>query len=287
MTGATVKEPALATTAPAARLQGVRKRFGYRDVLRGVCLEIPRGSCFVITGPNGAGKSTLVRILATQWTFTGGEVEVLGWSVRREPARIRSRLACSTIPSSGGATEELRCRRPPRPEARVALEQSLRSSSASVATGGGCRGTFARHDPASRLARSLAVRILILRAPFSSLDPPGRDLLAQAIREFSGAARTNGGARHAPDVPSRSLAPIPSASGGEGHEARRARRGHRRLEPGRAAPGTERTSAHDFPAPGCFLRWDVLRGARRRETMPTCLALPARAAGRRARCGIS
>ena len=64
--------------APAARLQAVRKRFGYRETLRGVSLEVPRGSCFVIAGPNGAGKSTLLRILATQWTPSSGRVEVLG-----------------------------------------------------------------------------------------------------------------------------------------------------------------------------------------------------------------
>jgi ABC-type multidrug transport system ATPase subunit len=199
MTGATVKEPALATTAPAARLQGVRKRFGYRDVLRGVSLEIPRGSCFVITGPNGAGKSTLVRILATQWTFTGGEVEVLGWSVRREPARIRSRL--------GLVFHDTFLRR------ELTLEENLRFAAdllglkrevaleriASLLDRFGLAhrrkdavGTFSQGMiKRAGLARSLIgdPDLWILDEPFSSLDPPGQDLLAQLLREFSGGPR--------------------------------------------------------------------------------------------------
>ncbi|HVR75302.1 MAG TPA: ABC transporter ATP-binding protein, partial [Planctomycetota bacterium] len=78
--------------SPAARLRGVRKRFGYQDVLRGVDLEVPRGGIFVIFGPNGAGKSTILRLLATQWSSTAGTVEVLGHDVRREPILIRSQL---------------------------------------------------------------------------------------------------------------------------------------------------------------------------------------------------
>ena len=56
----------------AIRLEGVSKSFGYRDVLRGVDLEVPAGSCVAVYGQNGAGKSTLARIIATQWAPTAG-----------------------------------------------------------------------------------------------------------------------------------------------------------------------------------------------------------------------
>ena len=76
----------------AVRLRGVRKRFGYRDVLRGIDLDIPRGSCFVLTGANGTGKSTVLRVVATKWTFSSGSVEVLGLDVRRSSLRVKSSL---------------------------------------------------------------------------------------------------------------------------------------------------------------------------------------------------
>jgi ABC-type polar amino acid transport system ATPase subunit len=41
----------------------VRKRFGAREVLRGIDLNVSAGSITVILGTNGAGKTTLLRIL--------------------------------------------------------------------------------------------------------------------------------------------------------------------------------------------------------------------------------
>src|SRR5919106_6429749 len=44
-------------------LQGVHKRFGELHVLRGVDLEVPRGSVSCVIGPSGSGKSTLLRCI--------------------------------------------------------------------------------------------------------------------------------------------------------------------------------------------------------------------------------
>ena len=43
------------------RLEGVHKRFGQLHVLRGIDMEVERGSVVCIIGPSGAGKSTLLR----------------------------------------------------------------------------------------------------------------------------------------------------------------------------------------------------------------------------------
>ncbi len=45
--------------APLVQLRGISKRYGARTVLRGVDLDLPRGSVTAIIGPNGAGKTTL------------------------------------------------------------------------------------------------------------------------------------------------------------------------------------------------------------------------------------
>src|SRR5262245_11346763 len=45
-------------------VNGLRKRFGDTDVLRGVAIEVPEGAFAVLVGPSGCGKSTLLRLLA-------------------------------------------------------------------------------------------------------------------------------------------------------------------------------------------------------------------------------
>ena len=48
---------------PVVRLEGLQKRFGKREALRGLSLEIPAGITYGLIGPNGSGKTTLIRIL--------------------------------------------------------------------------------------------------------------------------------------------------------------------------------------------------------------------------------
>jgi polar amino acid transport system ATP-binding protein len=45
------------------RLEGVRKRFGDLEVLRGIDLDIGKGEVVCVLGPSGSGKSTLLRCI--------------------------------------------------------------------------------------------------------------------------------------------------------------------------------------------------------------------------------
>ena len=45
------------------KLEGVHKRFGKLEVLRGVDLEVRRGEVVCVLGPSGSGKSTLLRCI--------------------------------------------------------------------------------------------------------------------------------------------------------------------------------------------------------------------------------
>ena len=47
------------------KLEGITKRFGTLEVLKGIDLEINQGEVVSIVGPSGAGKTTLLQIMGT------------------------------------------------------------------------------------------------------------------------------------------------------------------------------------------------------------------------------
>jgi lipoprotein-releasing system ATP-binding protein len=71
-------------TGPLLQLQNVSKRYDspesgeHLEVLRGVNLEVARGSSLAIVGPSGSGKSTLLNIIGTLDRPTAGEVILSG-----------------------------------------------------------------------------------------------------------------------------------------------------------------------------------------------------------------
>jgi ABC-2 type transport system ATP-binding protein len=59
-------------------VRGLVKRYGRREAVRGLDLEVQQGEIFAFLGPNGAGKTTTVEILEGFRTRSAGEVRVLG-----------------------------------------------------------------------------------------------------------------------------------------------------------------------------------------------------------------
>ncbi len=55
----------------------------------GVSFCIRRGEVFSLLGPNGAGKTTTVRMLATLARPTAGDARIEGYSIVREPDKVR------------------------------------------------------------------------------------------------------------------------------------------------------------------------------------------------------
>ncbi|HEU4459553.1 MAG TPA: ATP-binding cassette domain-containing protein [Methylibium sp.] len=59
----------------AVALRGVGKRYGAREVLRGLDLEIAAGEFVAIVGRSGCGKSTLLRLVAGLETLDDGRID--------------------------------------------------------------------------------------------------------------------------------------------------------------------------------------------------------------------
>ena len=64
-------------------VEGLTKRFGKVEALRGVSFTAADGRITGLLGPNGAGKSTTLRILCTVLAADGGMARVGGMSTSR------------------------------------------------------------------------------------------------------------------------------------------------------------------------------------------------------------
>jgi len=67
------------------KLDGIHKRFGALDVLKGVDIEIAKGEVVCILGPSGSGKSTLLRCVNLLEPPEEGEIFVEGNDICKGP----------------------------------------------------------------------------------------------------------------------------------------------------------------------------------------------------------
>jgi polar amino acid transport system ATP-binding protein len=89
--------------APMVKADGVCKRFGRLEVLKGIDLEVGRGQVMVIVGPSGSGKSTFLRCINHLEKLSAGRLwvdgELVGYRQKgekvyelreRDTARVRA-----------------------------------------------------------------------------------------------------------------------------------------------------------------------------------------------------
>ena len=65
-------------TSPMILADGIRKRFGTNDVLKGVSLTLAKGEVVAVIGPSGSGKSTFLRCLNHLETIDAGRIVIEG-----------------------------------------------------------------------------------------------------------------------------------------------------------------------------------------------------------------
>lgn len=73
-------------------VQNLVKRYGQRAALGGVSFTLEAGRRVALLGPNGAGKSTLFQVLTGLFAADEGDVQVAGFSLRRQPTKALAHI---------------------------------------------------------------------------------------------------------------------------------------------------------------------------------------------------
>lgn len=85
-------------TDNAIEISGLKKTYAAtgrspaKEAIKGIDLNIPRGSIFGLLGPNGAGKSTLINILAGLVVKSAGSVKIWGFDQDKNPRQSRAAI---------------------------------------------------------------------------------------------------------------------------------------------------------------------------------------------------
>jgi ABC-2 type transport system ATP-binding protein len=184
--------------APAIRVQGLEKSFKDLQVLRGVDLEVARGSIFALLGSNGAGKTTLVRILSTLLRADGGTARVNGFDVAGQAADVRESIS---LTGQFAAVDEILTGR--ENLILVARLRHLKDAGAiadrllerfSLTEAGGRR--VATYSGGMRRRLDIAMSLIgdppvvFLDEPTTGLDPEGRIEVWQAVGELAAGGTT-------------------------------------------------------------------------------------------------
>jgi ABC-2 type transport system ATP-binding protein len=168
----------LAVAEPLLVVREAAKRYGSREALRGVSLEIYPGERVAVIGPNGAGKTTLLSIMAGALRPSSGEVSStlaqVGW-VPQQPA-VYTKLS---VEENLDLFARLQKVADPSRAVRRMLEQTGLAERAHEQVGRLSGGNRQRVNIAVGLLADPLV--LLLDEPSSSLDPRQRERLWQFV----------------------------------------------------------------------------------------------------------
>jgi lipooligosaccharide transport system ATP-binding protein len=179
---------------PIVRAQELTKRFGDYVAVDRISFEIRPGEVLGFLGPNGAGKTTTIRMLTCLSPLSSGSLTVFGLDVARHGREIKAQIG--VVPQENNHDPDLNaldnlmtyCRYfslDPRTARERALEllefvqlKDKLNAPVEELSGGMKRRLI--------LARSLVnrPRLLVLDEPTTGLDPQGRRLIWERIREL-------------------------------------------------------------------------------------------------------
>lgn len=73
-------------------IQNLTKRYGNKEVLKGIDLTVSRGEIIGYIGPNGTGKSTTIKIILGMIEDYGGEVKLFGQNIKETGVEYKRKI---------------------------------------------------------------------------------------------------------------------------------------------------------------------------------------------------
>lgn len=180
--------------APAIAAHGLDVGYTGRAVVRGIDVDLPAGGLLCLIGTNGSGKSTLLKTLAGLIQPVGGTVSIVGGPPGTQPARVgylAQRPASSyTLPICAadvvamGRFAALGLLRRAGSADRALCAESIERMGVTPFAQRPLLELSGGQQQRTHLAQALARRadVLLLDEPTAGLDPNGREVFAQAMR---------------------------------------------------------------------------------------------------------
>ncbi|HXF07981.1 MAG TPA: ATP-binding cassette domain-containing protein [Candidatus Acidoferrales bacterium] len=88
--------------APVVRIRGLVKNYKDVHAVRGIDLDVPKGSLFGLIGSDGAGKSSTMKAVAGVMSYDEGTIEVFGEHIDSEASAERVKLRLGFMPQGLG-----------------------------------------------------------------------------------------------------------------------------------------------------------------------------------------
>jgi ABC-2 type transport system ATP-binding protein len=189
--------PEAPLTDSAIRITDVTKTFGTHVAVRGLSLDVPRGSVFGLLGPNGAGKTTTLRMVMNVLGPDSGHIEIMG-----RPSDQAGRDRLGYMPEERGLYQRMVL------EEQLVYMAELKGTPRSVAQSR--LGPWLermnlaawRKNKLNELSKGMQQKaqfistvlhdpeVLILDEPMSGLDPVGSDAMREVLLDLRREGRT-------------------------------------------------------------------------------------------------
>jgi len=180
------------------QVTGLQKSYKQLHVLKGVDLEVKKGSVFALLGSNGAGKTTIIKILTTLLKQDRGTATINGFDVAAKPDDVRQSIS---LTGQFAAVDEILTGRenlimiarlrhlenPPQIADDLLKRFGLTDAAdRRVSTYSG--GMLRRLDIAMSLIGN--PQLIFLDEPTSGLDPEGRIEVWKIVKELADSGTT-------------------------------------------------------------------------------------------------
>ncbi|MGG7098774.1 ABC transporter ATP-binding protein [Clostridium sardiniense] len=86
-------------------VSNLKKKYGHKEVVKGISFSVNKGEILGFLGPNGAGKSTTINILSTALKASDGEMKFMGRDILKNKKEYKSKLGI--VPQSLAIFENL------------------------------------------------------------------------------------------------------------------------------------------------------------------------------------